>query len=417
MQATAPSIGQYGVALATASGDSWTVVTTRPVSGNPNIYSYPLSTSVAGSTRPLPSSTPTTMAIWIWSRRAPAKTRRCRRSAARQCSANGFEGTLQTLHSAWWVQPSTLLPGASASLLLAHPLQMAGVWRSQVASNVLPIVQFQLSGLSVYPAPTLRSYLSLEPFAVAQTSLHIDAVSDSGGHSQWSEDLGAGVYALVTDAPVSAVAGELWTLNLTEVAPVGVGLIGARSSAQVRIVSPTQPADGQCYLEHLYLLLASLLGTAEQPDGSPLELDQLRRVRDQHLATSAAGRYYVELYAELARSVRGHFADPQFANRCGRSECVDAAINNWLDGDGAPVNAAMQSFSGADPWRTTPACVCMRRWKAKAARWASITCRDKPLPRCSHVGSARPCLPTALIEPGDGATMPPAAHGRQWCSL
>lgn len=352
MQAMNPSIGQYGMALAAASGDTWVVVTARPTSGQPSVYGFPLSTSTIGITRAfafidadgdgdddLVAARANEDALLPSERGSPVFRR----------VGNQFEGSLLTLGSAWSVRSTAFATGTGASLLSAHPLRMASLWQLQAASSVVPTVQFQSTSRGYYPAPTLQSYLMLEPFSVApQASLHIDAVSNGGGHSQWSEDIGAGLHAVVADAPVTAVAGELWTLNLTEVSPAGAGLIGARSTAQVSIVPASGPASGQCYLEDLYLLVAGLLGTPDHAgaSGSLQELDQLRRVRDQRLAATAAGSYYADLYLTLQSDLyAATFADPQFANQLwALKNAWMPAINNWLDGDGqSPVSASMQA--------------------------------------------------------------------------
>lgn len=343
IQASTEGAGQFGIALARSTGDVW-------VTAIPNGYfSLPLPSAAAGITRAFAfidadGDGDQDLIAARPNENAPALTQRG--SPVYRRTGTGFEGTLQTLPSAWSVERIDYGQGNGDAAVLAHPHGSTTLWQASPANSIPPVVQF-VSDYGVYPAPSVAGHLQFQPFAIGQMSVHVDAVSNLGGQSTWSEDVGAGTRTVIADAPVFAPGNSLWTLNLTEVAPAGSGTIGIRNSMQVSVVA-REPPEEFCFIEALFNLLAFLTGHAIDGEGSPgslAQLDQLRRVRDERLAASAAGVHYIGLYTELQPDLYAALiADPQFALQLwALKDAWMPAIDNWLDGDARlPVSNAMQ---------------------------------------------------------------------------
>lgn len=331
--------GSYRLALARSDGDSWVRVSPG------GTVSLPLGSGAAGITREFAlldangDGDPDLLAARAnENAAAPAQ----RGSPVYRRIGDAFEGTLQTVQPAWAALP--LAPGATA-VVLAHPLGGSALWRPQPASAPLPVVEFA-SDHAVLAEPRLAGELVFLPHSAAVlTTTRIDALSDSGVQRSWTTDTGPGRRRVQSDSPLGAPRYSSWSLTLASASPAGTAAIGARNTMAV-LVEPREPTPGQCVIEHLYDIMARLLGgPGGGQRGTPTQLDQLRRLRDERLLASAAGNHYAELYTQLQPDLHAALvSDPQFALQLwALKEAFMPAIDNWLDGDGqAPVDASMQ---------------------------------------------------------------------------
>lgn len=342
--AVPPAAGPYFLALARSSGDEWL----RVAPGS--TFSMPLSSATTGITRDfafIDADGDADLDLLAARANENAVLAAERGSPVYRRVGDSFEGSLQTVQSAWSAASLSLGAGASGAIVLAHPLRSTAPWQPQPVSALTPVVQF-IGNASVYPAPGLVAFLGIQPFTLGPTSVHISAASAGQSH-QWSEDLGPGVNSVAADAPVTTIAPSTWTLSLTSIAPVGAGVIGPNNSTRVQVVQP-ELSEGACYLESLFQLMASLLGAAPDNLQGVSELDQLRRMRDEKLAATAAGQHYIALYQTLQPDLyAATVADPQFAVELwALKDAFMPAINNLLDGNGqALIDAPMQSALSA----------------------------------------------------------------------
>lgn len=341
-----PAPGTTGIALGTATGDLWLVISAWLPGQNPTGWSSTLTTTAAGISQEFAfiDADGDGLDDLVAARRNESALPAQRGSPVyRRTPDQTFGSELQRLAPAWSALTLAPTPGAVQRLALGHPGAGSGLWQADVATPGANLA-FQMHD---FYSNTLVPYawVTITPSTQAEaTSIYADALSSTGVHATLVSDVGPGIrQTTVLSSGVSTSGTESWTLTLSEVAPASAATIVEPSTATLHIVPRTLP-QGSCFLEGFFLLVnhgrSALPSATSGADPLPL----LRRLRDERMAASAGGQHYVGLYQSLQADLYvAAFADTSFwALLWDLTQSWMPAIANLVDGDGQmPVSPQM----------------------------------------------------------------------------
>lgn len=266
---------------------------------------------------------------------------------------SSFEGVLQSLPSAGSAAVAALATGQLPELWLGSITTGSGIWSVTTLPPANPGVSFPdapaQTPVGYYYEGTIGTRLSIHPAATVDLQATIAALPPVGAGLSWQPviESGSGDWRGIRNA--SAIRGE-WSLQLTGVSPPGAAFIGAPSTTTTMVIARTQPGcviacliGGQC--------VGGRGGSgALEPGvfmGTLAEVDLLRRLRDERLATTSAGAHYIGLYQSLQVDLwEASFIDPRHYLRLwALKDAWMPAVENLVNGDGQmPVSAEMQAL-------------------------------------------------------------------------
>lgn len=242
------------------------------------------------------------------------------------------------------------------------------LWRSATAGALPPVASFggnpAPSGVFGYFYGTrIGIDLRIVPAAIEATTLLVNLSGDMGPVNSLGVGLGAGQRrsGLIAQVPADERITQRWDVQLSQVIPMTAASIGTPSQAAV--VTVYNPFDSgfklNCYLACVFVGLCEQPTVAPAADQSPVlrakggenlmgtsaEVTLLQRLRDERMASSIGGAYYIDLYLSLQLDLyAATFADPLFYNDLW--ELKDAwmpAIADLVDADGSmSVTVEMQ---------------------------------------------------------------------------
>lgn len=235
-----------------------------------------------------------------------------------------------------------------------------GIWVSG-ASAPPPQVRFSASPVgrpqAYYLAGSVGAFLDVLPQTGQPFSASLQASELPSGSPQvaWSVPLQPGQRSIGTRRNSPLGTSTFWQVDLTAITPTQAAQIGSPASTIIGIYhNPFVNLDTlRCYLLCVGLGICNSGQRASEGSGgvqlymaSVAEITLLQRLRDERMAISAGGQYYIDLYETLTLDLYGAtFVDSSFYRELW--DLKDAwmpAVANLVDGDGQmPVNADMQS--------------------------------------------------------------------------
>jgi hypothetical protein len=255
---------------------------------------------------------------------------------------------------------------ASLSTGLAPQLWLASlepvhnsIWASG-SSGPPPLVRFSARAEGVpqayYLAGTVGAQLDILPQAAQAFAANLEATPLSNGHPlSWSANVQSGQRSARAARGTATDPGSVWQVDLLSISPAQAAQIG--SPARTFIATYQNPFSDlgtlSCYLMCVGLGFCDGERPATESVGTPqrfmanvAEISLLQRLRDERMAASAGGQYYIGLYESLSLDLYGaSFVDPLFYRELW--DLKDAwmpAVANLVDGDGQmPVSADMQA--------------------------------------------------------------------------
>jgi hypothetical protein len=241
-----------------------------------------------------------------------------------------------------------------------------GIWATGVPGPP-PQVRFSARLVGApqahYLAGTVGAFLDVLPQTVQPFSASLQAFELPSGSPQvaWSVDLQAGQRSIRTRRNSPLGSSTAWQVDLTAITPAAAAQIGSPASTIIGIYhNPFANLDTlRCYL--LCVGLGQCNNSQRAGEGSSggqgsggvqlfmasmAEISLLQRLRDERMASSAGGQYYIDLYDDLSLDLYGAtFVDPGFYRELW--DLKDAwmpAVGNLVDGDGQmPVSEDMQA--------------------------------------------------------------------------
>lgn len=259
-----------------------------------------------------------------------------------------FSGSLGNLPAALRVQAARLLPGNAQQLILIDVNHRVSLWQAGPVESIAPMLSIahdprgRPNGYS--RSGTLAYGLSVSPAAASRFRVTSNLTAPSGGSFTDSIEIAAGVRALGQRLSSPAISESgLWSIRISEADPADAVTLAAPQATTHMVMD--QGSGLSC-------VIACVLGGDCRVNGRGLpgqgsgvfmgtaaEVDLLRRLRDQNLATTTAGRHYIDAYAQLEPALyRAIFATPRFYLQLW--DFKDAwwtAIVSLVDGDGSVV--------------------------------------------------------------------------------
>lgn len=241
-----------------------------------------------------------------------------------------------------------------------------GLWRSATAGALPPVASFAdfpgPSGVSAYfYGSRIGMDLKIVPAAIQPTTLTVDVSGDAGPVNTLSAGFSAGQRRsnVSLQVPADEQSTQRWDFQLSQVSPLGAASMGTPSQVVVATV-PNPFGSGfklNCYIACVMVALCKPVqdplasvkhlttkGSATLM-GTPAEVILLQRLRDERLANSSGGQYYIDLYQALQFDLYvATFADPSFYSDLWRlKDAWMPAVTNLVDGDGSmPITAEMR---------------------------------------------------------------------------
>lgn len=266
---------------------------------------------------------------------------------------DSFEGVLQQLPPAGSAAVAALSASGQPDLWLGSRADGSGIWRAVTqapaasAVGFAPSVAQRPSGF--FTEGSIGASLSITPTAPIDLQATINLLPPGSAVQSWTALVPAGSGRWQRTRIADPIKGE-WLLQLAAVSPPGAAFTVAPTSTTAMVVTRDSPV----------CLLACLLngecqgwragtGTLEPGVfmGTLAEVEQLRQLRDEHLAVTAAGARYVALYESLQVDLwEATFADPRFYLRLwALKDAWMPLVDNLVDGDGQMrVNASTQEL-------------------------------------------------------------------------
>ena len=254
-------------------------------------------------------------------------------------------------------------PGAGDHLWLgsSDPLYNA-LWRSAIAAPITPITTIGAtvgpSGVNgYYYGDRIAAQVRILPGAAEPTTVVVDVSGDQGAVLQSSVTLATGEPAQRVSATVPAQPNlfERWRFQIAGISPATAANVGLPDQAVIATVpNPfSNTFEMQCYIACVMLSVCAEPGLAQGDApagetllmGTPAEVQLLRRLRDERLASSQEGLALIELYQNLQLDLYlATFAEPSFYGDLWRlKDAWMPAVSSLVDGDGSlPVSAEMQ---------------------------------------------------------------------------
>ncbi len=266
---------------------------------------------------------------------------------------DSFEGVLQPLPPMGSAAVAALSAGGPLDLWLGSLADGSGIWRalSQLpAASAVSFAPFMAQQpLGYFVEGSIGTSLSITPAAPIDLQATISLLPPGGAAQSWPALLPAGSGRWQRTRIADPIRGE-WSLQLAALSPPGSAFLVAPTSTTAMVVARDPPI----------CLLACLLngecqswragtGTLEPGVfmGTAAQVEQLRQLRDERMAASAAGARYIALYESLQVDLwEATFVDPRFYLRLwALKDAWMPAIDNLVDGDGQMlVSASMQEL-------------------------------------------------------------------------
>lgn len=264
---------------------------------------------------------------------------------------DSFEGVLQQLPPAGSAAVAALSASGQPHLWLGSRADGSGIWRAVTQAPAASAVGFapfvSQHPLGYFIEGSIGTSLSITPAAPIDLQATISLLPPGSAAQSWTALVRAGSGRWQHTRIADPIKGE-WLLQLAAVSPPGAAFTVAPTSTTAMVVARDPPV----------CLLACLLngecrswradtGTLEPGVfmGTRAEVEQLRRLRDERLAATAAGARYIALYESLQVDLwEATFADPRFYLRLwALKDAWMPLVDNLVDGDGQMlVSASMQ---------------------------------------------------------------------------
>ena len=262
----------------------------------------------------------------------------------------------QAVAPAETLQVAALTTGASPYLWTAALESSANaLWRTEISPPVLPVVSLQRTSFTgtggYYFGDMIAAHVGLLPASSQAITVSLELSNSSGPISPYTAQIAAGRVNARIPMQVPAIGGSSigrWDIDLNQVAPASAASIGVPN--QMSVFTYPNPFDSQfeldCYLACMLTGLCTPLrsaGPASTPAGSSglmgtaAEVLLLQRLRDERLATSPGGSYYIDLYQALQFDLYvATFGSPDFYVDLWRlKDAWMPAMSNLVDGDGS----------------------------------------------------------------------------------
>ncbi|MCB1627829.1 MAG: VCBS repeat-containing protein, partial [Xanthomonadales bacterium] len=206
-----------------------------------------------------------------------------------------------------------------------------------------------------FMAGTIGGYLDIlpqaaEPFSVSMRAEQLNAAQQI---VSWTAPVASGQTYLRTTNNTVNVEPSTWNLSLEGITPPDAATIGSPATAQVHVYySPyANLLTGFCYFACIVLgncadeAPDAIAGNGPVYMGTAAEVQLVRRLRDERMAASSGGQYYIDLYESLVLDLYGaSFVDPHFYEDLWQlKDTWMPAVANLVDGDGQmPISDEMQ---------------------------------------------------------------------------
>lgn len=262
----------------------------------------------------------------------------------------------QAVAPAETLQVAALTTGASPYLWTAALESSANaLWRTEISTPVLPVVSFRgvsSSGIGgYYDGNTISTDLGVLPASSQPITLSLELSGIQGPIFLLSAQVPAGRVRSRIEAHTPSVLGsdvQEWTIALTAVTPALAATIGTPDQALFHTYPDSSDVEFQlgCYLGCMF---RGNCGPAQSPDaarspggsgglmGTAAELTLLQRLRDERMATTPGGSYYIDLYQALQLDLYvATFGSPGFyLDLWQLKDAWMPAMSNLVDGDGS----------------------------------------------------------------------------------
>lgn len=205
-------------------------------------------------------------------------------------------------------------------------------------------------------AGTVGAYLDILPQAAQSFSVALHAEPLFAGPSpvDWQAPVAAGQSQALSIETAVTGAERVWRISLQGIQPPTAATIGTPAVTHINIFqNPFRDVFTlRCYIVCVGLGFCDEFRGADEPGGvgpgymaTASEVQLLRRLRDERMAGSAGGQYYIGLYEDLSLDLYGAtFVDPRFyLELWALKDAWMPAVANLVDGDGQmPVTDEME---------------------------------------------------------------------------
>lgn len=282
-----------------------------------------------------------------------------RGSLVHRRQGDGFPGILQRIAPGWGLAMAPLRPTTPDLLWLAGWIGESSLWLPAVDQGLTPSLQFggaaaQGRPMGYFEPGRIGEVLAVTPFATGFMQVSVEARGPGGALATGNRVLAPGMAQASGSQPAAIEPGE-WQLEIIASSPPGSSLPGHPQIATA-VMMPDRD-EGSCpFCVKACVVVGDCRCIVVEGDprgatlsgqfmGTLAELQQLRRLRDERLLETAAGRHYVDLYLALQQDLyTAIFAEPRFYFDLWQlKDGWMPALHSLLDGDGShPVDAAMQ---------------------------------------------------------------------------